>query len=219
MKTAHASTRDLAAALRDSAQKTGETSPSVRGADWRTAVVTAVGTGTVTADGITARCLETYTMPLVGDVAVISQSSNGNWIAFGRLSSGDPGWVTPSLGSGYTQGNITTQGNLNGPIRYRRLNIQGVWFMEWDGGATRTSGAQTTNILSSALSTTYRPAARASVVIARSAADLTASTGISVYHSCKADFQQDGTVSLVSATVGTSEATWISLKGIRYPLS
>jgi hypothetical protein len=219
VKTGHASTRDLAQALRQSAQKTGETSPSVRGADWRTAIVTAVGAGTVTADGITARCLETYTMPLVGDVAVISQSSNGNWIAFGRLSSGDPGWITPTLGSGYTQGNTATQGNNNGPIRYRRLNVQGQWFMEWDGGATRASGAQTSNILSSALAATYRPAARASVVIARSAADLTASTGTSVYHSCKADFQQDGTVSLVSATVGTSEATWISLKGIRYPLS
>jgi hypothetical protein len=92
--------------------------------------------------------------------------------------------------------------------------------MEWDGGATRTSGAQTDNILSSALATTYRPTARASIVVARNA---TAITGVaastSVFHSCKVDFQQDGTVSLVSATGGDTETAWFSLKGVRYPLS
>jgi hypothetical protein len=219
VKSAHASTRDLAAALKASAQRTGEQAPSVRGADWRTATVTAVDAGTITADGITARCMETY-QPLVGDTAVISQSSNGNWIAFGRLSSGNPGWVQPSLGTGYTQGNTTSTGNLNGPIRYRRILVQGTWFLEWDGGANRTSGAQTDNILLAALGTANRPAARASFVTARNA---TAITGVaastSVYHSLKVDFQQDGTVSLVTATAGDQEATWFSLKGIRYPLS
>lgn len=112
MKTSLASTRELAAALKSSAAKTGSTTPSVRGADWRTAVVTAVGAGTVTADGIVVRCMETYMQPLVGDVAVISQSSNGNWIAFGRLATAStnawtsytPTWTAgttnPSLGNG-----------------------------------------------------------------------------------------------------------------------
>lgn len=220
MKSAHASTRDLAAALQQSARKTGETLPSVRGADWRTATVTAVGAGTVTADGIVARCMETYTMPLAGDVAVISQSSNGNWIAFGRLSSGDPGWTQPSLGAGYTQGNASTQGNANGPIRYRRVNYLGGWWMEWDGGATRATGAQTANILLAALGTANRPVNRASFVAPRSATAITGVSGsTSVFHSLKVDFNQDGTVELVSATAGDVEATWFSLKGIRYPLA
>lgn len=220
MKTRRASDAETAAALKRSAKRVGEQSASVRGADWRTAIVTAVGAGTVTADGIVWRCMETYTMPLIGDVAVVSQSSNGNCIAFGRLSSGDPGWTQPSLGTGYTQGNTTTNGNLNGPIRWRRINWQGSWWMEWDGGATRATGAQTANILSSALATANRPAAKASFVIARNA---TAITGValstSVVHSLKCDFNQDGTVQLVSAAAGDEETAWLSLKGIRYPLS
>ncbi|MPY47169.1 hypothetical protein [Streptomyces acidicola] len=86
MKTSHASTRDLAAALKQSAQKTGEQSPSVRGADWRLATVTAIGAGTVTADSIVCRRLETYRNPVVGDVIVITQSSSGNWLAAGRTA-------------------------------------------------------------------------------------------------------------------------------------
>ena len=84
--------RDLAYALRQQAKRTGEQTPTVRGADWRQATVTAVGTdGTVTADGIKCRCLASYQTPTVGDVAVISQSSNGNWIALNRLAaSGTP---------------------------------------------------------------------------------------------------------------------------------
>lgn len=218
--SAHSVQRDLVAAMRGQSQRAGEQAPSVRGADWRTATVTAVGAGTVTADGIVARCLETYTMPLVGDVAVISQSSNGNWIAFGRLSSGDPGWTQPALGTGYTQGNTSTSGNANGPIRYRRINWQGGWWMEWDGGANRATGAQTANILSTALGTANRPAAKASLVIARNA---TAITGVaastSAVHSLKVDFNPDGTVQLVSAAAGDEETSWFSLKGIRYPLT
>ncbi|WP_309029304.1 hypothetical protein [Streptomyces alfalfae] len=192
----------------------------MRGADWRTATVTAVGAGTVTADGIVWRCLDTYTLPLVGDVAVVSQSGNGNCIAIGRLSSGDPGWTTATLGTGYTQGNTTSQGNNNGPIRYRRVPWQGGWWMEWDGGATRSNGAQTSNMLSAALAATFRPAARASFVIARNATSITGvANSTSVVHSLKCDFDTDGTVQLVTATAGDTETNWLSLKGIRYPLS
>jgi hypothetical protein len=220
VNSAHASTRDLAWAVQQSAKKAGERSPSVRGADWRTATVTAVAATTVTADGVVCRRMDTYTMPLVGDIAVISQSSNGNWIALGRLSSGDPGWTTATLGTGYTQGNTSSQGNNNGPIRYRRIVHQGGWWMEWDGGATRATGAQTSNILSAALASTFRPVARASFVIARNATSITGvANSTSVVHSLKCDFDTDGTVQLVSAAAGDTETTWLSLKGIRYPLS
>ncbi|WPO74037.1 hypothetical protein [Streptomyces sp. KN37] len=92
--------------------------------------------------------------------------------------------------------------------------------MEWDGGATRATGAQTANILSAALSATFRPAARASLVIARNATSITGvANTTSVVHSLKVDFDTDGTVQLVSATAGDAETNWLSLKGIRYPLS
>jgi hypothetical protein len=80
--------RDLAAALKDQAKRAGEESPSVRGSDWRLATVTAVNAGgTVAAGGIsTIRRLKSYTTPAVGDVIVISQSGNGNWIALGPLA-------------------------------------------------------------------------------------------------------------------------------------
>lgn len=128
------------------------------------------------------------------------------------------GWTTPTLGTGYTQGDTTTNGNLNGPIRYRKYNDRGTDYMEWDGGATRVSGAQTANILSAALAVGFRPAARASFSIARNATSIAAGD-TSVVHTCKIDFGQDGTVVLVSATAGTQETVWFSLKGIRYPLA
>lgn len=88
MKSGHSVNRDLGAALKRAAQRTGEQTPAVRGADWRLATVTATGTGgTVTADGIVCRRLASYTAPAVGQVIVISQSSSGNWIALGPLAS------------------------------------------------------------------------------------------------------------------------------------
>lgn len=221
MKESFGTVRKLADALQQQAVSAGATATSVRGADWRLATVQTVNAGgtVVTDDGITVRQLDTYTLAQVGDLIVISQSSSGNWIALGRTSTGDPGWTTPTLGTGYTQGNSSSSGNNNGPIRYRRINWHGTWFMEWDGGANRANGAQTANILSAALAVAYRPVNRASLVIARNAAEIAGTANsTSVYHSCKVDFLQDGAVSLVSATVGSSEANWISLKGIRYPL-
>lgn len=101
MTSSHGVNRDLVAALKSQSTRAGEQAPSVRGADWRTATVTAVGAGTITADGIVARCMERYALPAIGDVAVISQSSNGNWIALGRLASTGTAWANLTLASGY----------------------------------------------------------------------------------------------------------------------
>jgi hypothetical protein len=91
-------------ALRQQAKRAGEESPSVRGADWRLATVAAVGVdGTVTADGITARRMETYRNAAIGDVAVLTQSSMGNWIAHGRMATGaevEPVDYTPTVAGG-----------------------------------------------------------------------------------------------------------------------
>ncbi|MEV7364239.1 hypothetical protein [Streptomyces sp. NPDC091299] len=119
MKSSLGTKRDLAYALKQMAQRVGEQSPSVRGSDWRLATVTAVGTGTVTADGLVCRRMEAYTMPLVGDLVVISQSSSGNWRAEGRIDSGNgtgwqsytPAWTAtstnPSIGNGSLEGRYT----------------------------------------------------------------------------------------------------------------
>ncbi|WP_329215304.1 hypothetical protein OG352_06555 [Streptomyces sp. NBC_01485] len=82
--------RDLAWAMRQQAKRTGQSTPSVRGSDWRLATVTAVNAdGTVDADGIPSiRCDESYLLPTVGDVIVVTQSSTGNWFAWGRGSTG-----------------------------------------------------------------------------------------------------------------------------------
>lgn len=92
----HSVHRDLAYALKQQVRRTGEQVPSVRGADWRLATVSAVpGDGTLTADGVTCRCLNSYAAPKVGDVAVISESSSGNWIAIDRLASSGTPLYTP----------------------------------------------------------------------------------------------------------------------------
>lgn len=87
MKSRHSAHRDLAWAMKQQAKRAGEQAPSVRGSDWRLATVTAVNAdGTIIADGITARRMEAYRNAVVGDVAVLDQSSSGNWIAHGRLA-------------------------------------------------------------------------------------------------------------------------------------
>lgn len=88
MKSGHSVNRELGAALKRAAQRTGEQTPAVRGSDWRLATVTAVnGDGTVEVDGaMDIRRLVSYTTPAEDDVIVISQSSSGNWIAIGPLA-------------------------------------------------------------------------------------------------------------------------------------
>ena len=84
------SSQDLAAAIRRRAVRAAEATPAVRGSDWRMATVTTVNSdGTVvTSDGITARRMETYQNPATSDLIYISQSSSGNWLAWGRGNTG-----------------------------------------------------------------------------------------------------------------------------------
>lgn len=81
---------ELADALHRQAVQAGAQTPAVRGSDWRLAVVNSLGSdGTiVTSDGITARCMESYLIPAVSDLVVITQSGNGNWLCWGRGSTG-----------------------------------------------------------------------------------------------------------------------------------
>lgn len=79
---------DLVDAIRQQAVTAGAETPAIRGSDWRMATVASVNAdGTiVTSDGITARRMETYSSPAVSDLIYISQSSSGNWLAWGRGS-------------------------------------------------------------------------------------------------------------------------------------
>ena len=112
MKSSHSVHRDLKWALQQAAQRAGERAPSVRGSDWRLATVTAVNVdGTIVADGITARRMEAYRNAAVGDVAVLDQSSSGNWIAHGRLA------VTQELGPVPYTPNVTGGGSVTWSAR------------------------------------------------------------------------------------------------------
>ncbi|WP_458089526.1 hypothetical protein [Streptomyces malaysiensis] len=120
---------DLADAIRLQAVTAGVAEPAVRGADWQTAIVTAVGAGTVDCGTITARRLESYQNPGVGDRIVITQSGNGNWLACGRtagateqeFASYNPAWTSdgsnPALGNGTLTGRYWRSGsNVTGTI-------------------------------------------------------------------------------------------------------
>lgn len=90
----------LADAIGTSAEQVGTSTPKVRGADWQTATVTAVGTdGTVTAGGIPARRARNYGDAAVGDLVFLTNSGAGNWAALAKMApaDGSDAWQTPTL--------------------------------------------------------------------------------------------------------------------------
>lgn len=94
----------LASAVSDLVQRKGSSTPTVRRADWQTAVVTAVNSdGTVDIGDVRARRLETYLNAAVGDLIMVTQSGNGNWLAIGRTApASDNEWTsyTPTVTNG-----------------------------------------------------------------------------------------------------------------------
>ena len=218
--SAHSVHRDLAAALKQQATRTGEQAPSVRGADWRLATVGTVNTdGTVVADSIKARRMEGYQNPAVGDVIVLSQSSSGNWRAEGRLSTGaETAWTQPTLATGFTH-----NGNGNGNVEYRVAVIAGQRFMQWRGGVGITYASNSIQnggaILSSVLAAGLRPVSLRSVPGACSASN-------SPVLSLKFDAQTSGQLAIVGTTTATSDTyatpiirpPWVSLNGVQYAL-
>ncbi|MBW1600904.1 hypothetical protein JJV70_02055 [Streptomyces sp. JJ66] len=98
------STRALADALAHQAVRQGENTPSVRGADWHTATVTAVDAtpGTVDCGQIRARRTPHYTLPAVGDLCVLLRSGSGNWVAMPPLATTSGTWTTLTLAAGFT---------------------------------------------------------------------------------------------------------------------
>ncbi|MCT9090584.1 hypothetical protein N4G70_17225 [Streptomyces sp. ASQP_92] len=111
------------------------------------------------------------------------------------------GWTAVTLASGYTN-----NGNAQGPVRYRRIDIAGVPHMQWRGGVSwATSGTPPNNAypLAAAVPAAARPANLVSVPIAAGGVDI------------KADFQTGGLLRLIPSTGLT---VWASLTGVQYPL-
>jgi hypothetical protein len=134
-------------------EQVGATTPAVRGADWRPATVATVNdaAGTVvTTDGVTARRIDSYQLPAVGDLIVLTQSGGGAWIADRQAPASGNGWQFPSFASPW--GNYAAGGNYQ-VCRYRAANgeliIEGL-------AATTVSVTGTSTVF--ALPAAYRPA-------------------------------------------------------------
>ncbi|MFJ4785164.1 hypothetical protein [Streptomyces sp. NPDC088794] len=202
--------RDLSAALKSQAKRTGEQSPSVRGSDWRLATVTAVNTnGTVDADGIPAiRRMDTYQAPAVDDVIVISQSSSGNWIAEGRTASAtDPvgAWTAIPLASGFTSTHT-----VFGPAQYRIVTAHGSRRVELRGSVDCTSSVTAQTNFSTALPTAARPSVARSWVGRR---NYSANTNGVIAMEITT-----GGVMNVFGSASPSQTDWFALDGCHYEL-
>lgn len=88
MSSVQQAASDLADILYSQVRQASDQDPSIRGADWRLAVVASVeATGTVTTtDGIIARRTDLYVTPVVGDTIILTISGIGNWLAIGRMA-------------------------------------------------------------------------------------------------------------------------------------
>jgi hypothetical protein len=200
VKTSQASNRDLAWAIRQQAKRTGERSPSVRGSDWRLAVVTAEnGDGTVDADGIDdVRCMETYSLPAVGDVIAITQSSSGNWLAWGRTTTVDPDWVPLTLAAGYTN---PGHGYTASYLREGRR----IWLR---GRIGPTSGAIADGATILTLPAAIRPTSSMAWAVTRDAAVVPATIRVEIV----------GGSGVLKTFQSSNLPTWISLDGISYTI-
>jgi hypothetical protein len=201
VKSTHASTRDLKYAIQQAAKRTGEQAPSVHGSDWRLATVTAEnGDGTVDADGIPGiRAMESYTQPAVGDVIVITQSSSGNWLAWGRTVSVDPDWVALTLAAGFQNpGHGYTASYLR---EGRRIWLRGRI------GPTAGTIADGATLLT--LPAAIRPAGATAVAwaVARDAAVMPATLRLEIL-----------TTGVIRTFQSSNLPTWVSLDGISYTI-
>jgi len=145
-------------------------------------------------------------MTLLQDVKRLDVRLNGAWVA---VSTGSSAWTTISLASGFTQ-----NGNSNGTLQYRLLNISGEESLQFRGAVARASwpgtpaGAYVIN--STALPTAVRPQTLRTVLIPCS--DV-ASDRIAL----KLDVQTDGYLQ-VFGTGSTVKPPWIGFNGVTVSL-
>lgn len=138
----HRSVREVAGALRRQSEQVGTSTPAVRGANWRPAVVATVGAdGTVTTtDAIVARRMEAYRNPAVGDLIHISQSGAGSWRAEGRLATaldavGQVLWaLKPSSTARASTTTVTPDPHLLIPVSANATYIVEGWILSSSAG-------------------------------------------------------------------------------------
>lgn len=87
-KSLHAHARQYAQYQAEEAVRAGQNTPSVRGSRLMLATVTDVLTGgIVQVDGdMDVRRLASYTTPADGDLVVLADFGNGNWLVLGKLA-------------------------------------------------------------------------------------------------------------------------------------
>jgi hypothetical protein len=170
----------------------------VRGSDWRLATVTAVNAdGTIDADGIEdIRCIETYSLPAVGDVVVLDQNSMGNWLCRGRTATTSD-WTTLTLAAGYQNpGHGWTASYLRQGRR--------VWLRGRIGPA---SGTIADGATLATLPTAIRPSASAAWAVTRDATVVPAVVRLEI-----------NTSGVVRTFQSSNFPSWVALDGISYTI-
>ncbi|SDJ74395.1 hypothetical protein [Streptomyces indicus] len=118
------------------------------------------------------------------------------------------GWTKASLASGYGH-----NGNSNGDVRYRVIDLLGTRFVQWRGGMnvsySRGAPRGEGKFLRSVLPSTARPTGLRTVPVACSASN-------STILALKADFHTNGTAVLLSDP--GDAPPWVSLNGVMYAL-
>ena len=208
--SSHQVTRSLKTALQQAAKRAGEQAPSVRGADWRLATVTAVNTdGTVEVDdAFNVRRMDGYQAPAVNDVIVISQSSSGNWVAHGRTAATTApagAWTTIPLASGFTSTHT-----VFGPAQYRIVTAYGSTRVELRGSVDATSSVTAQTNFSTALPAAARPTVTRTWIGRRNYSLDT--KGVAVM-----EIQTSGVMS-VFGSASPNQTDWFALDGCHYDL-
>jgi hypothetical protein len=181
----------------------------VRGSDWWLATVTAVNAdGTVTADGLDYRRMETYQAPAVGDVIHGTQSSNGNLLAFGRMAgttAPNGAWTNIPLAAGFT-----TPHGAFGVAQYRLITAHGTPRVELRGSADATTAVTAQTSVSTALPAAARPSVTRTWIARRQySADTKGAIAMEV--------QTNGVIS-VFGSASPNTTIWFALDGCYYDL-
>lgn len=125
------------------------------------------------------------------------------------VAAGTSAWTTPTLAAGYTH-----NGNSNGTLQYRTVNLFGESTVMWRGGLNLTySGNAIANggyILASSLPTTARPTTLRTVSGACSAVDSTALA-------LKIDAETGGAIRIVGTGTNVTPP-WLSFNNVMYSL-
>ncbi|WP_181785063.1 hypothetical protein [Streptomyces phytophilus] len=155
----------------------------------------------------------TLTSPADGMVTYLAAEQRldarvaGTWVTMGASISS---WTTISLVSGFSH-----NGNSNGTVQYRRINLfgeisvqlQGALSVTYGGGSIPNSGIFT----SSPLPTAARPASLRTVVIPCSDVNSDRIT-------LKLDAKTDGHLEIYGTNASTNRPGWIGFNGVFYSL-